>query len=215
MRSMHLPGTGLRLRYRRGAGALVAVLLLAALAGTGLAAHYAAQHSARQMASAFEGGRVFGAWVLAAHRASQEVGFLGPPRAAALLRADACRASGFRRRAAGSARAGRPRRRLCGRNHGRRARPGRTPSRGDGLRRAGAGSHGGGSGTAERRDRRRTCGDRRSRQHRHGHGRSRTRHRGRSRSAAGSRHLLRHRRCGAALRGRGPVPAPAAPGGRA
>ncbi len=71
----HLPGTRLRLRYRRGAGALVAVLLLAALAGTGLAAHYAAQHSARQMASAFEAGRVFGAWVLAAHRASQEVDF--------------------------------------------------------------------------------------------------------------------------------------------
>ena len=65
----------LRLRYWRGAGALVAVLLLAALAGTGLAAHYAAQHSARQMASAFEGGRVFGMWVLAAHRASQEVDF--------------------------------------------------------------------------------------------------------------------------------------------
>ena len=70
-----LPATRLRLRYRRGAGALVAVLLLAALAGTGLAVHYAAQHSARQMASAFEGGRVFGMWVLAAHRASQEVDF--------------------------------------------------------------------------------------------------------------------------------------------
>ncbi|MCY4408621.1 MAG: hypothetical protein OXC15_19810, partial [Rhodospirillaceae bacterium] len=47
----------------------------AALAGTGLAAHYAAQHAARQMASAFEAGRVFGAWVLAAHRASQEQDF--------------------------------------------------------------------------------------------------------------------------------------------
>ena len=62
-------------RYRRGAGALVAVLLLAALAGTGLAVHYAAQHAARQMASSFEAGRVFGMWVLAAHRASQEVDF--------------------------------------------------------------------------------------------------------------------------------------------
>ena len=70
-----LPATRLRLRYRRGVGALVAVLLLAALAGTGLAVHYAAQHSARQMASAFEAGRVFGMWVLAAHRASQEVDF--------------------------------------------------------------------------------------------------------------------------------------------
>ena len=62
-------------RSRCGAGALVAVLLLAALAGTGLAAHYAAQHAARQVASAFEAGRVFGEWVLAAHRASQEQDF--------------------------------------------------------------------------------------------------------------------------------------------
>ena len=75
-RGVHLPGMRLRLRYRCGAGALVAVLLLAALAGTGLAAHYAAQHAARQVASAFEAGRVFGEWVLAAHRASQEHGFV-------------------------------------------------------------------------------------------------------------------------------------------
>ena len=61
--------------YRLGAGALVAVLLLAALAGAGLAAHYAAQHAARQVASAFQAGRVFGEWVLATHRASQEHGF--------------------------------------------------------------------------------------------------------------------------------------------
>ena len=65
----------LRLRYRRGAGALVAVLLLAALAGTGLAVHYAAQHAARQTAQAFQAGRVFGEWVLAAHKAAQEHGF--------------------------------------------------------------------------------------------------------------------------------------------
>ena len=71
----HPPDMRLRRRYRCGAGALVAVLLLAALAGTGLAAHYAAQHAARQMASAFQAGRVFGEWVLAAHRASQEHGF--------------------------------------------------------------------------------------------------------------------------------------------
>ena len=64
-----------RLRYRRGAGALVAVLLLAALAGTGLAVHYAAQHAARQTAQAFQAGRVFGEWVLAAHRAAQERDF--------------------------------------------------------------------------------------------------------------------------------------------
>ena len=79
MLGMHTPGAHLpdrlRLRYRCGAGALVAVLLLAVLAGTGLAVHYAAQHAARQMASAFEAGRVFGAWVLAAHRASQEQDF--------------------------------------------------------------------------------------------------------------------------------------------
>ena len=62
-------------RYRRGAGALVAVLLLAAFAGTGLAVHYAAQHAARQTAQAFEAGRVFAAWVLAAHRASQELDY--------------------------------------------------------------------------------------------------------------------------------------------
>ena len=62
-------------RYRHGAGALLAVLLLAALAGTGLAAHYAAQHAARQTATAFQAGRVFAAWVLAAHRASQEQEF--------------------------------------------------------------------------------------------------------------------------------------------
>ena len=75
MHGVHLPGMRLRLRYRCGAGALVAVLLLAALAGTGLAAHYAAQHAARQVASAFQAGRVFGEWVLAAHRAGQEHGF--------------------------------------------------------------------------------------------------------------------------------------------
>ena len=62
-------------RYRRGAGALVAVLLLAAVAGTGLAVHYAAQHAARQTAQAFEAGRVFAAWVLSAHRASQELDY--------------------------------------------------------------------------------------------------------------------------------------------
>ncbi len=75
MPDMGTDGTRPLRRYRMGAGALVAVLLLAALAGTGLAAHYAAQHAARQMASSFEAGRVFGEWVLAAHRASQEHDF--------------------------------------------------------------------------------------------------------------------------------------------
>ena len=75
MLGMGTDGTGPLRRHRMGAGALVAVLLLAALAGTGLAVHYAAQHAARQVASSFEAGRVFGEWVLAAHRASQEHGF--------------------------------------------------------------------------------------------------------------------------------------------
>ena len=73
--SMNTLSVKLARRYRCGAGALVAVLLLAALAGTGLAAHYAAQHAARQTAQAFEAGRVFGAWVLSAHRASQELDY--------------------------------------------------------------------------------------------------------------------------------------------
>lgn len=65
----------LRLRYRCGAGALLAVLLLMAIASTGLAVHYAAQHAARQTALALQAGQVFGAWVLAAHRATQELDF--------------------------------------------------------------------------------------------------------------------------------------------
>ena len=73
--SMNTLSVKLARRYRCGAGALVAVLLLAALAGTGLAAHYAAQHAARQTAQAFEAGRVFAAWVLSAHRASQELDY--------------------------------------------------------------------------------------------------------------------------------------------
>ena len=62
-------------RYRRGAGALVAVLLLAALAGAALAAHYTARDEARGRALDRGAGRTFAAWVLAAHRASQERDF--------------------------------------------------------------------------------------------------------------------------------------------
>ena len=62
-------------RYRRGAGALAAVLLLAALAGAALAAYYAAEDAARRRALDREAGRVFAAWVLAAHRAGQERDF--------------------------------------------------------------------------------------------------------------------------------------------
>ena len=60
-----------RRRMRCGAGALAAVLGLAALAAAWLAAHYAGEDAARQRALAREAGRVFGAWVLAAHRAGQ------------------------------------------------------------------------------------------------------------------------------------------------
>ena len=62
-------------RSVRGAGALVAVLLLAALAGAALAAYYAARDDARGRALDREAGRTFAAWVLAAHRASQERDF--------------------------------------------------------------------------------------------------------------------------------------------
>jgi len=58
-------------RYARGAAELIAVLLLAALAGAWLAAHYAAEDAARRRALDREAGRVFTAWVLAAHRASK------------------------------------------------------------------------------------------------------------------------------------------------
>ena len=62
-------------RSRRGAGALVMVLLLAALAGAALAAYYTARDDARRRAVDREAGRTFAAWVLAAHRASQERDF--------------------------------------------------------------------------------------------------------------------------------------------
>ena len=64
-------------RMRCGAGALAAVLGLAALAAAWLAAHYAGEDAARQRALAREAGRVFGAWVLAAHRAGQARDFSG------------------------------------------------------------------------------------------------------------------------------------------
>ncbi len=62
-------------RYFRGAGALVAVLLLTAFAGTALSFHYAAEHRAGREARARAAGGVFAAWFLAAHRASQERDF--------------------------------------------------------------------------------------------------------------------------------------------
>ncbi len=62
-------------RSVRGAGALVMLLLLAALAGAALAAYYTARDDARGRALDREAGRTFAAWVLAAHRASRERDF--------------------------------------------------------------------------------------------------------------------------------------------
>ena len=62
-------------RSVRGAGALVMVLLLAALAGAVLTSYYTARGDARGRALDREAGRAFAAWVLAAHRASQERDF--------------------------------------------------------------------------------------------------------------------------------------------
>ena len=61
-------------RYFRGAGALLAVLLLVALSGTALTAYYAAAERDRQLAAARSAGRVFAGWVMATHRAAQENG---------------------------------------------------------------------------------------------------------------------------------------------
>ena len=60
-----------RARHRRGAGALLGVLLLAALGGAALAVHYEARDAKRVLALDRAAGRVFAAWVLAAHRAAQ------------------------------------------------------------------------------------------------------------------------------------------------
>ena len=59
-------------RYTCGAGALLGVLLLAAISGTVLTLHYEARGLARGEALDRAAGRVFAAWFRAAHRASQE-----------------------------------------------------------------------------------------------------------------------------------------------
>ena len=76
---MTRPGTPLRKFGRKtirkhscGAGALLGVLLLAAVAGSALTFHYEARGIARGQALDRAGGRIFAAWFLAAHRASQE-----------------------------------------------------------------------------------------------------------------------------------------------
>ena len=62
----------MRHRTTRGAAALVMVMGLATISATLLAAWYANQDSERRFALKSHSGRVFAAWVLAAHRASQE-----------------------------------------------------------------------------------------------------------------------------------------------
>ena len=57
--------------YSRGAGAVLGALLLAAIAGGALAVHYEAQERERGLALDRAAGRVFAAWVTAAHRATQ------------------------------------------------------------------------------------------------------------------------------------------------
>ena len=64
-------GRGTRGRDRCGAGALLGVLLLAALAGAALAAHYETLAAERVQALDRAAGRVFAGWVQAAHRATQ------------------------------------------------------------------------------------------------------------------------------------------------
>ena len=60
-----------RRRNRRGASALLGVLLLAALAGAALGVHYEARERDRVLALDRAAGRVFAGWVTAAHRATQ------------------------------------------------------------------------------------------------------------------------------------------------
>ena len=76
-RPLHGPrvsGTSVRWhgRCRRGAGALLGVLLLASLAGAALAVHYEARGAERLLALDRAAGRVFAGWVQAAHRATQD-----------------------------------------------------------------------------------------------------------------------------------------------
>ena len=68
MRLRPLPWIG---RHRRGAGALLGVLLLASLAGAALAVHYEVRAAERAVALDRAAGRVFAGWVQAAHRATQ------------------------------------------------------------------------------------------------------------------------------------------------
>ena len=71
MAAKHRRGRGRERRERRGGGAVLGVMLLAALAGAALAVHYEAQERERGLALDRAAGRVFAAWVAAAHRATQ------------------------------------------------------------------------------------------------------------------------------------------------
>ena len=71
LRPLPWRGRGMRGRDRCGAGALLGVLLLAALAGAALAAHYETRAAERVQALDRAAGRVFAGWVQAAHRATQ------------------------------------------------------------------------------------------------------------------------------------------------
>ena len=71
LRLMTLRPLPWRGRHRRGAGALLGVLLLTALAGAALAVHYEARGAERAQALDRAAGRVFAGWVQAAHRATQ------------------------------------------------------------------------------------------------------------------------------------------------
>ena len=66
-----LPPFPWRGRQRRGAGALLGVLLLTALSGAALAVHYESRAQERLLALDRAAGRVFAGWVQAAHRATQ------------------------------------------------------------------------------------------------------------------------------------------------
>ena len=70
-RSPHWRGRHGRGRDRCGAGALLGTMLLAVLAGAALAAHYETREAERAQALDRAAGRVFAAWVQAAHRATQ------------------------------------------------------------------------------------------------------------------------------------------------
>ena len=70
-RWLALPRFPWRSRHGRGAGAVLGALLLAALAGAALAVHYEARERERAVALDRAAGRVFAAWVTAAHRATQ------------------------------------------------------------------------------------------------------------------------------------------------